>query len=76
MDSSAGKMNHSILDEAASVAHSLGGGCAVFCKLGKDQSTIRVTYKQAQFLVDTSPKRHGYDLQWILIITKFTKMPR
>jgi hypothetical protein len=47
--SSAGKMNHSILDEAASVAHSLGGGGAVFCKSGKDRTAMHVTYKQAQF---------------------------
>jgi hypothetical protein len=47
--SSAGRMNHSILDEAASVAHSLGGGGAVFCKSGKDRTAMHVTYKQAQF---------------------------
>ena len=47
--SSAGKMNHSILDEAAAVAQSLGGGGAVFCKSGKDRTVMHVTFKQAQF---------------------------
>lgn len=47
--SSAGRMNHSILDEAASIAQSLGGGGAVFCKSGKDRTAMHVTYKSAQF---------------------------
>ena len=47
--SSAGRMNHSILDEAASIAQSLGGGGVVFCKSGKDRTAMHVTYKSAQF---------------------------
>jgi hypothetical protein len=47
--SSAGRMNHSILDEAATIAQQLGGGGVVFCKSGKDRTAMHVTYKQAQF---------------------------
>jgi hypothetical protein len=47
--SSAGKMNHDILDEAAMLAQQLGGGGVVFCKSGKDRTAMHVTYKQAQF---------------------------
>ena len=47
--SSAGKMNHSILDEAATIVQQLGGGALVFCKSGKDRTAMHVTYKQAQF---------------------------
>jgi hypothetical protein len=47
--SSAGKMNHSILDEAATLAQQLGGGGLVFCKSGKDRTAMHLTYKQAQF---------------------------
>lgn len=47
--SSAGKMNHAILDEAATLAQQLGGGGLVFCKSGKDRTAMHVTYKQAQF---------------------------
>ena len=47
---SSGKMNHGILDEAASVAQKLGGGAAVFCKSGKDRTAMHITYKQAQFV--------------------------
>lgn len=47
--SSAGKMNHSILDEAALLSLAFGGGGAVFCKSGKDRTAMHVTYKQAQF---------------------------
>lgn len=46
---SAGKMNHSILDEAATLAQQLGGGGLVFCKSGKDRTAMHLTYKQAQF---------------------------
>jgi hypothetical protein len=38
--SSAGRMNHSILDEAAMLAQQLGGGCLVFCKSGKDRTAM------------------------------------
>lgn len=47
--SSAGKMNHAILDEAATLAQQFGGGGLVFCKSGKDRTAMHVTYKQAQF---------------------------
>lgn len=47
---SAGRMNHSILDEAATIAQQLGGGGAVFCKSGKDRTAMHLTYKQAQFV--------------------------
>ena len=47
---SAGKMNHGILDEAASVAQKLGGGAAIFCKSGKDRTAMHITYKQAPFI--------------------------
>lgn len=38
--SSAGRMNHSILDEAATLAQQLGGGGLVFCKSGKDRTAM------------------------------------
>ena len=44
-----GKMNHSIVDEAATMAQNLGGGGVVFCKSGKDRTAMHLTYKQAQF---------------------------
>ena len=47
--SSAGKMNHDILDEAAQLAQQLGGGGLVFCKSGKDRTAMHVTYKMSQF---------------------------
>ena len=47
--SSAGRMNHNILDEAAIIAQQLGGGGIVFCKSGKDRTAMHVTYKQSQF---------------------------
>lgn len=47
--SSAGKITHDILDEAAALAQQLGGGGLVFCKSGKDRTAMHVTYKQAQF---------------------------
>jgi hypothetical protein len=49
IQSSAGKMNHAILDEAATIAQQLGGGGIVFCKSGKDRTAMHLTYKQAQF---------------------------
>jgi hypothetical protein len=55
--SSAGKMNHDILDHAATLAQQLGGGGAVFCKSGKDRTAMHVTYKQAQF-VNQFRKKH------------------
>ena len=47
--SSSGKINHDILDEAATLSQQLGGGAIVFCKSGKDRTAMHVTYKQAQF---------------------------
>jgi hypothetical protein len=38
--SSAGRMNHSILDEAATLVQHLGGGALVFCKSGKDRTAM------------------------------------
>lgn len=49
ISSSAGRMNHSILDEAATLAQQLGGSGLVFCKSGKDRTAMHVTFKQAQF---------------------------
>jgi len=61
--SSAGRMNHNILDEAATIAQQLGGGGIVFCKSGKDRTAMHVTYKQAQF---AARYRDNNDLQAIL----------
>ena len=47
--SSFGKMNHNILDEAATIAQQLGGGGLVFCKSGKDRTAMQLTFKQCQF---------------------------
>ncbi|CAB9500185.1 II inositol 3,4-bisphosphate 4-phosphatase [Seminavis robusta] len=55
---SAGRMNHSILDEAATMAQQLGGGGVVFCKSGKDRTAMHVTYKQAQFANRFRQQRH------------------
>lgn len=48
--SSAGKMEHGVLDEAGIAASKLRGGTAIFCKSGKDRTAMQVTYKQSQFL--------------------------
>lgn len=48
--SSAGKMEHGILDEAGFASNRLGGGSAIFCKSGKDRTAMQVTFKQSQFL--------------------------
>ena len=45
---SSGKMEHGVLDEAASLAVQLGGAGAIFCKSGKDRTAMQVTYQQAQ----------------------------
>jgi len=42
--SSAGRMNHSILDEAATLAQQLGGGGLAFCKSGKDRTGMQGKY--------------------------------
>jgi hypothetical protein len=57
--SSAGKMNHAILDEAAMLCQKLGGGGVVFCKSGKDRTAMHITYKQAQF----AAQYRGVDLE-------------
>lgn len=46
---SAGKMEHSVLDRAATACQRFGGGSTVFCKSGKDRTAMQVTFKQAQF---------------------------
>jgi hypothetical protein len=48
--SSAGKMEHGILDEAGFASNRLGGGSAIFCKSGKDRTAMQVTFKQAQYI--------------------------
>jgi len=48
--SSATKIEHGILDEAAFAAAKLGGGSAIFCKSGKDRTAMQVTFKQSQFV--------------------------
>ncbi|KAL7512085.1 hypothetical protein ACHAXN_009042 [Cyclotella atomus] len=47
---SAGKMEHGVLDHAATACQRFGGGSTVFCKSGKDRTAMQVTFKQAQFL--------------------------
>jgi hypothetical protein len=47
---SAGKMEHSVLDKAATACQRLYGGSTVFCKSGKDRTAMQVTFKQAQFV--------------------------
>ena len=47
---SAGKMEHSVLDHAASSCQKLGGGSTIFCKSGKDRTGMQVTFKEAQFI--------------------------
>lgn len=42
--SSAGKIYHGILDEAATLAQRLGGGSLVFCKSGKDRTAMHGEY--------------------------------
>ena len=46
---SAGKMEHGVLDKAATACQRFGGGSTVFCKSGKDRTAMQVTFKQAQF---------------------------
>ena len=47
--SSAGKMQHGVIDAAAAAAGNLSGGGIIFCKSGKDRTAMQVTLKQAQF---------------------------
>lgn len=48
--SSAGKMQHGVIDAAAAAAANLSGGGIIFCKSGKDRTAMQVTLKQAQYL--------------------------
>lgn len=50
--SSAGRMNHSILDEAATLSQQLGGGGLVFCKSGKDRTAMHGEWKCWMAMVD------------------------
>lgn len=56
---SAGKMEHSVLDRAATACQRLGGGSTVFCKSGKDRTAMQVTFKQAQFLQRFVGRKEG-----------------
>lgn len=47
---SAGKMEHAVMDRAATACQRFGGGSTVFCKSGKDRTAMQVTFKQAQFV--------------------------
>ena len=47
--SSSGRMNHSILDEAATLVQHLGGGALVFCKSGKDRTAMHGKFGQSLF---------------------------
>jgi len=47
---SAGKMEHAVMDQAATVCQRFGGGSTVFCKSGKDRTAMQVTFKQSQFV--------------------------
>ncbi len=60
---SAGKMEHSILDRAASATQRFGGGSTVFCKSGKDRTAMQVTFKQAQFVQRHIDRKDGVQLE-------------
>ena len=59
---SAGKMEHSVLDRAATACQRLGGGSTVFCKSGKDRTAMQVTFKQAQFAQRFVDRKDGNTL--------------
>jgi hypothetical protein len=48
--SSKNKIEHGILDAAAQVTATLGGGGVIFCKSGKDRTGMGATLREAQFL--------------------------
>lgn len=48
--SSAGRMEHGVLEEAGFAASNLFGGSVIFCKSGKDRTAMQVTHKQSQFV--------------------------
>ncbi|KAL7554553.1 hypothetical protein ACHAWF_018012 [Thalassiosira exigua] len=56
---SAGKMEHSVLDRAATACQRLGGGSTVFCKSGKDRTAMQVTFKQALYVQRFSDRKDG-----------------
>lgn len=56
---SAGKMEHAVLDRAATACQRLGGGSTVFCKSGKDRTAMQATFKQAQFVQRTADRTDG-----------------
>jgi len=58
---SAGKMEHSVLDRAASACQRFGGGSTVFCKSGKDRTAMQVTFKQGQFVQRFMDKKESGD---------------
>lgn len=60
---SAGKMEHSILDRAATATQRFGGGSTVFCKSGKDRTAMQVTFKQAQFVQRYIERKDGVQLE-------------
>eukprot|EP00957_Ditylum_brightwellii_P054572 4134982-Ditylum_brightwellii.AAC.1 len=47
---SAGKMEHSVLEHAATACAHLGGESTIFCKSGKDCTAMQVTFKAAQYI--------------------------
>jgi len=56
---SAGRMEHSVLDRAATACQRFGGGSTVFCKSGKDRTAMQVTFKQGQFVQRFMDKKEG-----------------
>lgn len=58
---SAGRMEHSVLDRAATACQRFGGGSTVFCKSGKDRTAMQVTFKQGQFIQRFMDKKEGGD---------------
>lgn len=60
---SAGKMEHGVLDKSATACQRLGGGSTVFCKSGKDRTAMQVTFKQAQFLQRLMDKKPSTTLE-------------
>jgi len=60
---SAGKMEHGVLDKSATACQRMGGGSTVFCKSGKDRTAMQVTFKQAQFLQRLMDKKPSTTLE-------------
>jgi hypothetical protein len=60
---SAGKMEHSVLDRAATACQKFYGGSTVFCKSGKDRTAMQVTFKQAQFVQRFVDRKEGIRLE-------------